>query len=738
MNFPRVLSFTASLALLASLLASPALWALQAVPTTGKITLDGKLDEADWARATVFDQFTENMPREKVPAAVRTEVRVVFDHDALYVGLRAFDPEPSKMVAPFVRRDKVFGNQDTFVVWIDPTGARKFAQFFRVNARGMVGDGVWNEDSGDEDFSPDFDFEAVPMILADGWSTEMRIPWSSLRLPYPAPDKLSFIVFRNMPRETRVRMSTAVLGRDPSCFLCVADDLTGIRDLPRASGLTVTPFVTVNSSQTREGNAPRVNETRFSAGADVKWRPTPEWVLDATLRPDFSQLELDTPQLKGNTRFALSVQEKRPFFLEGTDLYSTPLSLIYTRSVTDPAWGARATYRSPSTDATVLTVNDKGGGFVIIPGTFYSDYRDQGASQSTLARVRQAFTSEHGTGSIGALFSDRTYDDGTVNRAVAMDAIYKPNHETKFRAQLSESHTDDRAVPQAPRKSTGQLIYMDGNYDDGVNHAWSALTSVSPGFRSDNSIVSQAGFRMFQFDLWHCMKRDGFFYNLCPGVSGKAQHTWNGEVLTRWVTPVLFMNGNRNSEWNVQPRYFNYWRTQSGGVLHHVPTIYARGEGNPGGVLPYVYAEFEMGRGVDVLSDTLARMQSAGVTINSRPLERVEIEWKLNDFRLNDVQTSVWRLHEYSAQAVAVGYLTAQDSLRLIAQRTLSKRNALMYAFAVTPRAHTQAVSLVYSHKRGLGREFNVGVTHGNARVSATPQQMTTEFFAKLSWAISL
>ena len=85
----------------------------------------------------------------------------MFDHGALYFGLRAYDPDPSKIVAPFVRRDKVFGNQDNFVVWIDPTGARKFAQFFRVNARGILADGVWNEDSGDEDFSPDFDLSLI-------------------------------------------------------------------------------------------------------------------------------------------------------------------------------------------------------------------------------------------------------------------------------------------------------------------------------------------------------------------------------------------------------------------------------------------------------------------------------------------------------------------------------------------------------------------------------------------------
>ena len=157
-----------------ALLFLPTAFALQAIPTTGKITLDGKLDEADWRRAPVSGDFIENMPNEKQPARVKTEVRVLYDQDAIYFGIRAFDPDPSLIHAPFVRRDKVFGTQDNFIVWIDPTGARKFAQFIRVNGRGVLADGVWNEDNGDEDFAPDFDFEAVPMRLADGWSAEFQ------------------------------------------------------------------------------------------------------------------------------------------------------------------------------------------------------------------------------------------------------------------------------------------------------------------------------------------------------------------------------------------------------------------------------------------------------------------------------------------------------------------------------------------------------------------------------------
>ena len=261
-------------------------WAPQAIPITEKITLDGKLDEPDWQRAPVSADFIETMPREKHPARDRTEVRVLYDKDAIYFGVRGFDAAPSKIYAPFVRRENVLSTMADFIVWIDPTGAKKCAQFFRMNVRCVLAYGIWNEDNSDEDWSPDFGFEAAPARLADDWSAEFRIPRATLRLPHPTPKRLNFIVFRNQRRETRIHTTNVVLDRDPACFLCVAEALTGLRDLPKASGPTVTPYAAVNSSRTRIGEHSS-SEAKFSAGVDIKWRPSPEWALDVTFRPDF-------------------------------------------------------------------------------------------------------------------------------------------------------------------------------------------------------------------------------------------------------------------------------------------------------------------------------------------------------------------------------------------------------------------------------------------------------------------
>ena len=163
-----------------------------------KVILDGKADEAFWSRAQVIADFYEYRPREAA-AKYKTEARIVYDQHAIYFAMRAYDADPSKIEAPLVRRDQVFGSQDFFAVYLDPVGSRKFAQIFRVNAAGAIGDGIFHEDSQNEDFSPDFEWDAAVARLPDGWSAEIRIPFSVLRYASPPSENWSVFLGRGAP-----------------------------------------------------------------------------------------------------------------------------------------------------------------------------------------------------------------------------------------------------------------------------------------------------------------------------------------------------------------------------------------------------------------------------------------------------------------------------------------------------------------------------------------------------------
>ena len=252
-----------------------------------KIMLDGKLDETFWQRVAPIKDFYEYRPRDAIEAKFRSEVRVVYDQNALYFGLTAFDPDPSKIDAPLVRRDQVFGSQDFFALHIDPIGTRKFAQIFRVSASGSIGDGLYNEDSGNEDFSPDFEWETQAQRTATGWTAEVKIPFSTLRYSSPAAENWSIVIVRGAGRDQVYRFANAQIPRDQNCFMCYAQTLSGMKDLPRGRELTVTPQLTLRRASDKTNGVGNVSKSDFIPSLDVKFRPRADLVFDATINPDF-------------------------------------------------------------------------------------------------------------------------------------------------------------------------------------------------------------------------------------------------------------------------------------------------------------------------------------------------------------------------------------------------------------------------------------------------------------------
>src|SRR5262249_36490393 len=152
--------------------------------------------------------------------------------------------------------------------------------------------------------------------------------------------KWGIILLRNYPRRFRYLFATAILPRGTNCTVCHESDLEGLEHLPAGGHLVAAPYVSASDTahpQDRVPGAPLKNDpVDARAGVDVKFSPDANHALDLTVKPDFSQIESDTAQISANERFALFYPEKRPFFLEGVDLFQTPISAVYTRTITDP------------------------------------------------------------------------------------------------------------------------------------------------------------------------------------------------------------------------------------------------------------------------------------------------------------------------------------------------------------------------------------------------------------------
>ncbi|MCU0950490.1 MAG: carbohydrate binding family 9 domain-containing protein, partial [Burkholderiaceae bacterium] len=412
---------------------------LTAVAADAAIRLDARLDEPVWERAPAYEQFQQQDPFTGGPAPYRTRVRIAYDAQALYVAVEAFDPEPAALRAPLVRYDKVFRDQDFVVVYVDGVGTRAAAQFFRVNAAGSVADGVHSAATDNEDFSPDFAWDAAARITDDGYVVEMRLPYASLRFAHHGTRPWTIQVARRMPRAQTYLFISAPLSRGDPSFIAQMQPLQGFSGPRSEASLDLLPALTARQgrSETDDGNGPtRSRRSEVDASVDLKWRPRADWVIDGTLNPDFSQIELDVPQLSRNRQFALFLQEKRPFFLEGSDLAQTPTSSLYSRSIADPRWGARATYRGDALAGTVLSVADRGGGLLLIPQPYATDAVAQPASQASTARLRW----DGAALSVGALLADRSYrnDDGRArgaNRVAGPDLVWRVAADQLLRAQ---------------------------------------------------------------------------------------------------------------------------------------------------------------------------------------------------------------------------------------------------------------------------------------------------------------
>ncbi len=243
-----------------------------------------------------------------------------------------------------------------------------------------------------------------------------------------------------------------------NCFICNCAKLTGLENLPRGSHLVVAPFATTQRTAAPGSGpgSPLANDPAESrAGLDVKWSPLTGLAVDATVKPDFSQVEADAAQIVANERFALFFPEKRSFFLEGVDLFVTPFQAVYTRTVTAPELGLRATGRAGHTAFTALVARDEGQGVVILPGPLGSDGALQDfRSDVAVARVRH----DLGSSFVSVLGTLREIEGGAFNRVLGPDFQWRPRPADTFSGQALWSASRTPARPDLTPEWDGRTL----------------------------------------------------------------------------------------------------------------------------------------------------------------------------------------------------------------------------------------------------------------------------------------
>lgn len=443
------------------------------------IIIDAELSEPAWEKAARLTGFSQYAPVDHRPAQEETEVRVVYTADAIYFAIIATAGEPGSIRATLSKRDAI-SNDDRVTIYLDTFNDHRRAFFFGVNPLGVQLDGVRTEGAvsagsmmgGSIDLNPDFRFETKGRLTPTGYVVEMRIPFKSLRFPTNDPQRWGIQVVRDNPaRGTQDTWPEA--SRGASSFLAQSATAEGIERITRGIVTDLQPFITETVAGTRDATTGRLvhDGGTFDGGANVRVS-LPALALDGTINPDFSQVEADAGLVTVNERFTLFLPERRPFFLEGIELFATPNQLVYSRQIANPIAGAKLT--------------GKMGRF----GVAYLSALDDTPGKNALFNIVRLRT-DYGKNSVAGLtITDRRQGDST-NTVVAVDTRYVFRNLYYSEVQFGQSFTteSDGAIKSAPVwkaevDRTGRVY--------GFNYSYSAY---GDRFRSDAGFVPRVGYQ---------------------------------------------------------------------------------------------------------------------------------------------------------------------------------------------------------------------------------------------------
>jgi len=442
--------------------------------------IDGALDEAAWKEARVIDDFLQQLPEEEAPPTERTEVRILYDRDNLYLGVRFFDREPSRIIAWTLQRDSmaIFGD-DQFAFCVDSSNNGRDGFWFSTNPTGVRNDAqIFNEG---EVFDTQWDavWEVASRVDEQGWTTEIKLPFFNLRFPGAPENMMGINFFRAIRRKNEEEYSPYIPRNyrgTPSLSLARKMSLEGIE-----RGIRFQPKPYLLSRYARSYGPDEDSDREGKAGLDVKWGVTSNLTADLTYLTDFAQVEADVQQVN-LTRFNLFFPEKRDFFLENAGLFQfgTPMDtdIFFSRRIGLSSSGApipilggtRLTGRVGKTSLGLLDVlTDAGSGD---PRTNYGVLR---LRHDILARS-----------SIGMILTDREGEGGGGgNRVIGADS-HVPFHEDW---NFDGFYASSRSSPGAPEGAASRVRL--GRDGDIWQYAVSRL-QVDPGFDPGIGFVKRA------------------------------------------------------------------------------------------------------------------------------------------------------------------------------------------------------------------------------------------------------
>ena len=576
-----------------------------AVRTSQPVTIDGRADDPVWRTAPIISDFLEFAPTEGGRPRYKTEAQVAFDDRNFYAFIRAYDPEPATISKVLARRD-VRPPTDQLKIVIDSFHDRRSGFEFAVSPGGVKRDYAVYDDNN-EDGSWDGVWDVATRVDSLGWTAEFAIPLSQLRYASSPTHTFGFAVWRDIER-FKERVSWPAYRPSQIGFVSQLGDIKGIDGIPAPRRFDVMPYVVAkNEPRTTVDGVDR--HQSFTAGADFKYGITSNFTLDGTVNPDFGQVEQD-PAVLNLTQFETFLQEKRPFFLEGTGVYQFPVNSNQVNNNGEGLFYSRRIGRAPQlsylyadaaspTSTTILGAGKLTGrtsGGLTVGALEAVTRREQGVSGLTIEPasnfgvLRLAQDLNHHRSGIGLILTsvyrslDSTSND-LLRRSALVGGIdarhqFGPGHNYQLNAAVTatgiagstaavtSTQTDPAHQYQRPDgpltvdttrttlRGDAETIHF-AKYGGGVVVFETSYQRISPGYEiNDMGFLNRADWQ--DQSTWVGL-------NLLRRTKVYHQLNWNFNEWQDWTSGGLQLERAVNT--NIHVQFHNNWYAHAGGTV---------------------------------------------------------------------------------------------------------------------------------------------------------------------------
>lgn len=698
--------------------------------------IDGILSVGEWDNATAINVNIETEPGYNTVAEVSTKAFLMEDGDVLYVAFVAEDDDIDQVRAFFRDRDGIWRDDRVGVVLDTFNDERRAYEFF-VNPFGVQADRIYDDVNRNRDDSWNAIWQSAGKLNDKGYIVEMAIPFKQLRFsPNQERQTWGIDLVRNYPRDRSNRIANNPQDRDISCYLCQIGKLRGMSNLKTSRNLEVIPTLTSTAIQTRDPAAGNWNSQAVDpdAGVDVRWGITQDIYLNATLNPDFSQVEADRAQLDINNTFSLFFPERRTFFLDGADYFDTFEDLVYTRNIANPDYGIKLTGKTGRHTYGLLTANDESTSF-LIPRALSSSVASLGEFESDVAIGRYRMDIFDNS-TIGAVFTNRS-GAGYDNTVMSIDSVLRPTEKDTLSLQATHTTSDyphqiQRDFDQRSNLSDDSLRleyrHNDERWDWRVGY-----TDVGKDFRADLGFINRADYKFFVSTLGYTWRADGdsfftrirvaldydvtedqsglkleeeteMFINLdgplqsfFNGLFGKSKTYWNGQYFDEQFNQVVIGFAPTPSlRISTQIRYedvVDFANTRLGHSKRYRPSI-----------------DYQLGQHVEFsLSHTLQKFDVAGGRLFTANLSNLRTTYQFN----------------------------AKSFLRFTLQNSYNKRDQGLYNNKVQSRSKSLTTQLLYSFRFTAATRFFIGYSDAAFQDDSlnSVEPINRTLFAKFSYA---